>query len=502
MTESITTHKIFSKESQPNITGDLNNIPADFRWIEFIHQASKLHLADFSDTKVNLDLLLKDEHDPVTRSIIYIGISRYYKGNGHLLKAAQALGHANALIKNIAPVDAHAYLSMEMAILLSITGNVEYAQVLLEKVMIATDSITLKKYAHFRYTENRMRLGEDNIVKELHNSLQYFNGINDTTATANHMKALGNAYRRESDFDSAIQHYLKGIEIAINHQYPHILTSIEHDIAMLYYHIKKHDEAISRLQDVAENSNNYYVQCVTQANIGFIELKAGNQNSASNHMTNALTIATEHGIYHRITGLSYYLGKIYREQGNLQLSRFFFNQGFRAAMNMVDNHFPCVGDTLRAIKGYHNFAEEHHQGVLTEGLSAVSQWENLINTSLSETKKVFQKLFLHHAIDRTGSKRKAAKFLNMSERSIFTVLNRVQSSDDKKIYRVINTFVNENYGLSWKDLNHKFESEIIRRAYESNNKKTQQMASALNISYASAAKKIKDIKWSNRQLGS
>lgn len=500
MTRSTTVHKIFSHESPPNVTRDLNSIISDFRWIEFVHQASKLHLANFTETKSNLELLLKDEHDPVIRSVIFTGISRYYKGNGHLLQAAQTLGHANALLKNIAPTDANAYLAVEMAILLSITGNVEYAQGLLEKAHTLTDSITLQKYAHFRYIENKMRLGEDNVINELNGSLQYFKEINDATATTNHMKALGNAYRRESDFDSAMQHYLGGIEIAINHDYAHLATSIEHDIAMLYYHMNKYDQAISKLQEVTDNNNNYYVKCVAQANLGFIELKSGNQNRALDHMTNSLTIATEHGIFHRITGLSYYLGKIYMEQGNLQLSRFFFNQGFRAAMNMVDNHFPCIGDTLRAIKGYHNFTENHHQGIQTKDVSDVSQWEDVINTSLSETKKIFQNIFLHYTIDQVGSKRKAAKFLEMSERSIFTVLDRVKSYDNQAVHNIINTFVNENYGLTWKKINHMFESEIIRRAYEKNNKNIQKMAGALHISYAGAANKIKEVKWANRQL--
>jgi len=478
----------------PEIDQDKQKISDDIRWVEFVHEMSRLELADLPDTKINLDLLLEEQFDPTIRALIYTGISRYYKGLGNLQKTANALGHAYSLIKDIPSSDAHAYISMEMAILLSITGNIEFSQVLLENIPSLTHSETMQKYAHFRHLENLMRLGQTNIISDLESSLRYFRESNDPTAVANHLKAIGNAYRRQQDFTTAMQYYVSGIETALTHNFTHIATSIEHDIAMLYHHMGKSEEALAKLTEVAASSANYYVQCIALSNVGFIELKTGNQDKALNNFTKALTLATENGTYHRITGLSYYMGLIHDDLGNLELSGFFHEQGFKAAMNMVENHFPCVGDTLRAIKGYHNFYEKHSHLRLFDNSSESLDWEKLINKSLHEAKDLFQGALLEVAIEKYGSKRNAAKRLGLSERSIFTVLDRVKSAEQDESFNLIQKFIHAHKNLSWKTMNQEFEIEFIDRVYGQSDRNIKQLALRLDISYSSAAAKIKALR--------
>ena len=490
----VTPHKIFSQVAQPDLAHDHQKITGDHRWLEFVHQISRLELANLPETKSNLDLLLQDQYDPQNRALIYAGISRYYKGIGNLQKTANALGHAYSLIKDIPAGDAHAYISIEMAILLSITGNIEYSQVLLEKIPELTESVALQKYAHFRRLENQMRLGRTDVIADLNVSLNYFRGVNDYTAVANHLKAIGNAYRRQQDFTSAMQYYISGVETALTHDYAHIATSIDHDIAMLYYHMGNTEEAITKLTEVAGNSTNHYVRCIALSNVGFIELKADRYDQALNSFSEALALATEHGTYHRITGLSYYMGLIHEEQGDIERSGFFHTQGFKAAMSMVENHFPCSGDTLRAIQGYHKFHEKHARFLLPESSSETRNWENLIDRSLKEARDLFQGALLAGAIEKFGSKRNAAKQLGISERSIFTVLERVKSAKQDASLELIQSFIHDHKNQSWKNINQAFETEFIAQVYERTDRNIKQLALDLDISYSSAAVKIKTLR--------
>lgn len=494
-----TPHKIFSQVIQPELAHDHKKISSDYRWLEFVHQISRLELANLPETKSNLELLLREQTDPTTRAILYVGISRYYKGIGNLQKTANTLGHAYSLIRNLPASDAHAYISIEMSTLLSITGNIEYAQVLLENIPELTGSESLMRYAHFRYLENKMRLGKTNIISELEASLQYFRNVNDMTTVANHLKAIGNAYRRKHDFDAAMQRYVSAIEIALTHGYPHIATSVEHDVGMLYHHMQEHDLAVAKLHEVIANSDNYYVKCIALSNVGFIELKAGNQEEALNHFIKALSFATEYGTYHRITGLSHYIGLIYDDMGELDLSRFFHDQGFKAAMSMVENHFPCSGDTLRAIKGHQQFYETHSHILLDMSTSVSLNWEQMINKSLKEAKDLFQGALINDAIEKFGSKRNAAKQLGLSERSIFTVLERIVTVDQDKNSDLINNFIQTRQNLSWKKINQEFEVAFIDQVFQQGDRNVRQLAVNLDISYSSAAAKIQALKKSKHE---
>ena len=483
-------HKILPENTPPILTEDIQQFTHDSRWVGFIQEASNLELAKFPETKLNLDSLLNEQSDPIVRSIIYIGISRYYKGIGNLLETAKALGYAHTLLNNSNANDARAFLSMEMAILLSVTGNIEYAQTLLEKIKDQTQSETLIRYAEFRYLENQMRLNV-NVIPALKSSLLYFQNRNNAEAQANHWKAIGNAYRRQQDYHQAMEAYIKGMEVALQNEKNHIAIAIEHDIAMLYFHMDKLDDAISKLQSVSSESKNYYVQCVALANKGFVELKMNANAPAIASFTQALHIATEKGIYHRITGLSFYLGALYEDLGNLSLSQSFHSQGFRAGMNMVENHFPCAGDTLKAMNGYFAFQEKYKQAFASDA-SHDSDWEKLISQSLAKSKQIFQDLFLENTISQCDSKRDAANHLKMSERSIFDILHKAKDSNTKN--EAIQRFIQKNPSLSWKEMNQLFEDELIQRAYAHNTKNIKQLAKTLNISYAGAANKVKRIK--------
>ena len=494
MLQLSTVHKIFTKNTPPILGNDIPKINQDLRWVGLIQQASKLKLAIFPDTRTNLELLLNGQTDLKTRAIIYIGISRYYKGVGNLSKTAQALGHAHTLLYSIESSDAHAFLSIEMAILLSITGNIEYAQILLEKIPQLTQSESLIKMAHFRQLENMMRLGENNVLSQLKGSLAYFQSQNEFIAQANHFKAIGNAYRRLNDYQLAMESYLDGIKIAVTHGHAHIATSIEHDIGMLYFHMGQPEKAIKQLQEVEADSLNYYVQCVSLSNIGFIELRMGNNKKAIHSFTKALSIATQHGIYHRMTGLNYYLGTLFEKEVQLDLSRNFYINGFESAMNMVEDHFPCTGDTLKAIKGYRTFTEKYGHNSQMAGKEKTDEWNFLASKPLAESKSIFQNRLLNHMVDFHGSKRNAAKQLKMSERSIFDVLNKLKLQGHSNSFSIIDDLIQVHHQLSWTEINSLFENEIIQRAYQNNDKNIRQSSKSLNISYAGAANKLKEIK--------
>jgi len=478
---------LFQQHRRPEIADLIDEIANNETWLDYVKQASQIHLIASENILARFQDLLEKNIDSMTQAIIYAGISRYYKASGDLLKAVQALGYANSLLDENATVDVVAFVSMEMAIVLSVTGNLDMSQVILDNIMQSDCSDLIKKYANFRQIENKMRQNQPNLLEDFLESLRYFEKENIIPAIINHHKAIGNVLRRGKNYDKATEYYVRGIEMAFQHNYDHLVQSLEHDLAMLDYHLGKHNDATQRLEEIYHNSKNHYVKCVVIANAGFIQFKTGNLGSAMKNFQQSLNIATEHGVYHRITGCCFYLGKIHATQNNLELAHYYFNQGYHAAMTMVENKFPCHGDTLLAIKGYHDFAEKNSDVIHKKS----ENWDDLIGKSFAEMKRIFQSALVDDLLQKYHTKRNVAKKLEISERNLFKILDKKRLSGDI-IPDSIMEFVRENTDANWKDLNTKFESSILDFMLIKNQHNKRELAEKLQMSYSGVVKKLGD----------
>lgn len=487
-------HPVFEVSQTPPLMSDLNQVTEDHRWSDFLVELTRIQVARLPETKSNLEALLSSELDPERRALLYAGISRYYKGVGKLSKTAKMLAHAQVLLKDQNAGDALAFVQLEMAILLGITGNVSAAEQIFTDIEKLTHSPYLQHYSRFRLLELKMRKQPQENIQAIEDSLSYFQETGDFNAVANHYKALGNAQRLLGDYEKALSLYLKGTETALNHKLPHIVDAIEHDIAMLYYRQGQSDTAAIRLKTLSEETANYYIKVIALSNLGFIELKQRRTDLAMTSFQDALEIATQHGVYHRMTGLSHYLGEIHEELGDLNKSALLHDQAFRAAMNMVENHFPCAGDTLRAIKGYHKFNSIHSK-VSPEKMSKdLIHWDQLLARNFKDVKSLFQAALLKEQVALQGSKKQAASHLGLSTRAVFTIEDRTARHQDDPLAETLKSYIHLHKNLNWKEVNQRFEQEFLHKAFEEVGENTSELAKRLEISYSSAAGKIKTLK--------
>jgi hypothetical protein len=489
----IITPYIFTNTEDISLIAVKEKLQSSNHWIQFISQITRLDIIDISDTKAGIDLLLHNATNDYEKSVLYIGLSRYFKAEGDLLKTANSLSIAiNYYNKIDRDVNLESFIYVEMSILMGLTRNRRGAQDLLSKIDKQNSSEKIVRYAEFRELENRIWLDNNVSISELEISKKYFEKQNDYAMIAYHYKNMALVCRKQSDFKSAMNHLISGLQLAIEHNLSHVEEILDHDVAMLHFRTGHETEAISQLSSLFMKTQNKYIQCITSANTGFIALKTNNNDIAVEHFQKSLNIAVEFGIYHMTPGLCNYLSKIYEDKDQIELAAYFSNKGFHSAINLVENHFPCVDDTLIAIKGYQKFIETHKNSISIQKPKANYKWEELYNQSLVDIKVTFQKTLIEKVLANPGmTKKNASKELGISERNLFVILNKPNTIKIKDNNSEISAFIQENKENDWKILNNMFEQNVLNTLYTHYGENKKILASKLNVSYSSIINKIK-----------
>lgn len=478
--------KLFECNGTPDVRISDVLIESDYHWIEFIAHLSRVKHAPLPNTKEQLELLLQENHSPRKRAVLYAGLARYHKSRGDLLKATKLLGYAFSLLSDCQEDDeSRAFITIEMAIMLTLTGNVDLSSILLEKVMSYSQSEYLQRNAGYRLFENRMRQNDKGVVKDLLNSLTYFKKVSQHHIVAYHYKSLGNACRRMKDYDRAMEFYRLGMDYANTHGSLHIVAAIMHDIGMLEFHRGNSHESLQNLSDVITLSDNHYVKSAALANMGYVHFHSENIAKATGCFQRSLDIATENGVYHRLPGLCYYLGVCNEKNDEFDSAEFFFKKGYQSSMELLQHHFPSSGDILLAIRGYFDFIETHKEYRFQAKTKKRNIYSHTIDKSLKEIRMVFQNALLEETILRAGSKRRAAVELGIAERSLFSILERVSSVKGYKVPEEINRFIRKNKTTSWKAVNQKYEQEVLSYLYKEYGQNKRRLAENLEVSYPS-----------------
>ncbi len=478
--------KIFEFTETPEVQTSDILIDSDGHWIEFIAHLSRVEPATLPNTKEHLDLLLQENQPPRKRAVIYAGLARYQKAKGDILKATKLLGYAFSLLSDSKEDDeARAFITIEMAVILSLTGNVDLSMILLEKVSLYTQTEYLLRNTDFRIMENRMKQNDLYVVEDIKRSLTYFQDISMHHLVAYHYKALGNAYRRLKDFDMAMSYYRKGLEYATNHGSFHIVAAIMHDVGLLEFHNGNTTESLNNLTEVISLSDNHYIKSVALANIGYVHFYTDETTQAIGYFQKSLDIATENGVFHRLPGLCYYLGKSYEKTLNYEMAEFFYKKGYQSSMELIQYHFPSSGDILLAIQGYFEFIESHKEYRFNGKSSKRNPYSYTIGKSLKEIRMVFQSALINETIYRTGSKRRAAIELGIAERSLFSIIDRVSEIGAEDIPDEVTRFIRKNKTLSWKTMNQRYDQEVLTSLYKEYGQNKRVLAEKLEVSYPS-----------------
>ena len=131
----IITPYIFTNTEDISLIAVKEKLQSSNHWIQFISQITRLDIIDISDTKAGIDLLLHNATNDYEKSVLYIGLSRYFKAEGDLLKTANSLSIAiNYYNKIDRDVNLESFIYVEMSILMGLTRNRRGAQDFLSKI--------------------------------------------------------------------------------------------------------------------------------------------------------------------------------------------------------------------------------------------------------------------------------------------------------------------------------------------------------------------------------
>ena len=451
------------------------------QWVEFVSHIVQFGESDVPETHGQLNQLLQFEGDPSRRAILLAGIGRYYIHEGYFLKGAQTLGYAHSLLPDNS-TNENAFILLEMIAFLAINGQHDLSLLLLERVPNLTSMEYLLRLADYYGAVHKTRSGSLEDVQGLLDSVVYFENIQLHSTMAYHYKNIGNVYRKYSEFDLAKEYYDQAIQISKKYSYTHIEAAVQHDIGMLHFRLGNFQKGLQTLEGTLDIAENHYTRSFIHANMGFILMRKQRIEEATRHFQKSLNIAVNNGIHHMIAGCAYYLGECHKQTENIELASYFYRKGYEAATELLKQHFPYSGDRMLAVEGYNKFLVNHQN--ISTSQSPKDDFSFAIDKSLKEIRGLFQNVILESAVRETGSIKSAAKKMDMSERTFFSVKKRNAEYAIDQTPTSVKSFLIKNSDLKWKELNQKFESTILSFLYSKYGVNKKFLSKKLDISYA------------------
>ena len=451
------------------------------QWVEFVSHIVQFGESDVPETHDQLNQLLQFEGDPTRRAILLAGIGRCYIHEGYFFKGAQTLGYAHSILPDKS-TNERAFILLEMIAFLAINGQHDLSLLLLERVPHLTSMEYLLRLADYYGAVHKTRSGSLEDVQELLSSVTYFENIQLHSTVAYHYKNIGNVYRKFSEFDLANDYYDQAIQISKKYNYTHIEAAVQHDIGMLHFRQGDFKKGLQTLERTLEIAENHYTRSFIHANMGFILMRKKRIDEATRHFQKSLNIAVNSGIHHMIAGCAYYLGECHKQTENIELASYFYRKGYEAATELLKQHFPYSGDRMLAVEGYNNFLADHQDISISQ--SPIDGFSFAIDKSLKEIRGLFQNIVLENIVRESGSVSTAAKKMEMSERTLFSVRKRTAEYAIDQIPISVKSFLTKNPDLKWKELNQKFESTILSFLYSKYGVNKKILSKKLEISYA------------------
>ncbi len=478
---------IFQTTNQNSNSVALVDVHSHQSWVEFIAHLSKFNQLPVPETMEQLELLLKNEHDPEKAAALYAGIGKCHVENGDFINATKTFSYAYSILGN-RNSDTKAFILLEMVAFLAIINNHIQALMILKTIPTLTNSEYLLKIANYYELIHTARKGDRNVLNELFTSAKYFKKVNGHATLAYHYKNIGNLYRKENDFDSAMDYYQKAIQLAEEHNYPHIKANIYHDLGMWKHHQGDFEGAVRTLIEASNIATSAYTRGFSMANIGYLYLHQNNYEIGYQYFEKALDIASKKGVFYLIPGICYYLGTCAEKQSDHSSANHYFEQGYQAALELVDHNFECKGDIKRAIKAYAPFLKRVNQKPELKNipeLSTEKPFDFAVGKSLEEIRGIFQSSLFKILEKDCKSQREMAKRLGIAERTFYAVRDRVKNYMEDEIPSEIAQFIMKNPQMDWKTLNRKFENGVISHLFSEYKHSKKSLAENLSVSYPS-----------------
>ncbi|MBC8479338.1 MAG: tetratricopeptide repeat protein [FCB group bacterium] len=475
---------IFKTENPEPISGDIT-LPSGSFWAEFVAHLSQFSETSIEETRLQLDQLLLNQALPSTNAVLRAGIGRCLVHEGKFIEGAKELGRAFSMLDASAQ-DAQAFVMLEMSSFMAITAQYELALMLLDKIPTLTKNAYLLKLANYYWCVVKTRMGDYNLVDELLVSLEYFTGINENATVAYHYKNIANVYRKTKSFGKSREYYQKGLALARQNKFQHIEAAILHDMGMLHYYQGNPGKAVNSLKQAYELAENFYTRSFTLGNIGFIQKSQDNINSARKYLERSLNLAMTHGVYAIIPTIAHHLATSITDPEERKLAFAYHKQAYDVSLELLSNHFPFTGDRKRAVISYTEFVAAHSSFKNVESTDVRLSFA--LSKSLLEIRGIFQSSVLEILHNQFGTVKDLVRDLKIPVRTYHAVRDRSSTYKPDEPPAYVVEFLSKNDRLNWKDLNQKFESEILSYLYDQSNQNKRLLSEKLDISYQHAVK--------------
>ena len=448
------------------------------QWLEFVSYLSRFSDADIPDTLHQLNALMQNDQDPVERAILQAGIGRCRVREGHLIDGAQTLGYAFDQVADTQP-EAQAFIMIEMASFLGNVDQPDLALLFLEQAAARTQSDYLQHVIRYYQLVLRSRIRDLDVRSELLESALYFQKAEEYSTLAYHYKNLGNIHRKYSDFAAARIAYETAIELADQHQFPHIVAAVRHDLGMWRFHQGDFETAVTELEYVAESCESHYTRSFTLANMGFLFIQQRKWHRAAQYLQQALNIAHDHQVFHLLPGTAYYLGSCYHRQNQLDLARYFLEKGYHAAQELLQHGFRYSGDRKKAVEGYIQFLKETAGPTVSTSLD----WSFTLDKTWKEIRSIFQSALFQYVNKRSRSNKDAIATLEIAAKSFYVIRDRTAPLKNQDPPAAVTQFIAQSKILKWQDINRAYEQEVLSFLFQEYERDRRQMADRLDISY-------------------
>ncbi len=473
--------KVLTSANSADLSVDIST--QNTRWVEFMAHLSQFNKLTVPETHEQLEVLLKNEHDPAKLASVYTGLSRCYIGEGDFIRAADILGQAYAMLDE-ADRDTQAFVLLEMVAFLAIIDNHDKSLLVLKGIPNLTTSNYLLNLAKYYQLVHLARDNKKNVIYDLIRSSRYFEEIGSYATLSYHYKNIGNAYRVNRQFDEAMTYYQKGIEIVEEHGLGHIKAAIYHDIGMWKFHQGDFEGSIQTLLQTENIADSYFTRSFTLANIAYLYLHKTLVDLSIDYFKRALDIATHNGVVFLIPGVCYYLGSLSEKQNDFHTAEKYYSQAYHAANELVDHNFECRGDIKRALQAYVPFLLRHpHQDTAGPLPNNKLGFEFAIDKNIKEIRGIFQSSLFKRVLQNSTSKSVGIKKLGLAQRTFYTVRDRIVDYKNLPVPAEVDAFIAKYHQLPWKEINQKFEAMVISYLYASYDHNKKKLAGKLGISY-------------------
>lgn len=237
-------------------------------------------------------------------------------------------------------------------------------------------------YIHYLRGNVYFPLGRiDDCLKEHQASLELAREVGSTKAEAQALSGLGDALYLQGQMQTACERFKKCVELCQNNGYGRIEVANRHMIGWTRIYLMEFRDALQdavAAQKLASEVSHRRAEVISSELAGFIELRLGDLESASNHLKYAIAVATKIGAGNFLAQGYLLLAKVHFHNGDIQKARAVAQQALdvvrKVGMTFIGPSVLAFHATLCEDPSRRRQALEEAEAILDSGCVAHNQF--------------------------------------------------------------------------------------------------------------------------------